>query len=89
MFKPLLYTKFLTVPILEHERAGSAIALKCQGPRRPCPIQHILQAVFVGQAIEATRAWMLRGGNHRQYSAPLAAICLTPSSAEDALTLLP
>ncbi len=79
----------LAALILEHERAGPAFALKCQGPRRPCPVQHILQAEFVGQAIEATRAGMLRGRHHGQHSAPLAVLRLMPSSAKGALTLLP
>ena len=65
------------------------LALKRQGPRRPRPIQHVLQAVFVGQAIEATRAGMLRGGHHGQHGAPFAAIRLTPGSAENALAVRP
>jgi len=79
----------LAARILEHQSVGSAFALKRQGLRRPRPVQRVFQAVFVGQAIEATQARTLRGRHHNQHGLPLAVIRLTPGSAEVALTVRP
>ena len=58
-------------------------------PHRPSTVQRILQSVFVSEAIEAGRCRVLRGGKHRQHGVPRAVGAIAPSSAEDALTVVP
>ena len=79
----------LAARILEDQHAVPVFALERQGSQRPRLVQHILQAVFVGQTIEVTRAGIFRGGHHDQHGAFLAIIRVTPGSAKSALPILP
>ena len=43
----------------------------------------------MSQPINKTWRWVFRGGKHGQHGGPVAITVITPSSAEDALTILP
>jgi hypothetical protein len=64
------------------------LAHKRQRPHRRPTVQFILQSVFVSQPINETRRGVFRGGKHGQHGGPEAIPVITPSSAEDALTIL-
>jgi hypothetical protein len=48
----------------------------------------ILQAIFVSQPTNEARLGVFIGEKHGQDSGPVAVTIITPSSAEDALTIL-
>jgi hypothetical protein len=62
---------------------------KRQRPHCRPTVQFIFQSVFVSQPINEAWRRVFRGGKHGQHGGPLAIIVITPSSAEDALTILP
>ena len=43
----------LAARILEHQHGPTGVAHEVQRPRRPCPVELILQLVFVREAIES------------------------------------
>ena len=79
----------LAARILEHQHGPAAVAPKFQRPCRPRPVQLILQAIFVSEAIEGGRYRMLPGGRHGKHRIPVAVGALAPCPAEDALAVLP
>ena len=79
----------VAVRILEHQHGPTALAHELQWSHRPRAVELVLQPIFVSEAIKAARGGMLRGGNHDKHGGPGAVIRLAPSSAEDALAILP
>src|SRR6267143_2563785 len=58
------------------------------GSRRPRIVQIVFQSVFVSEAIEAVRRWVLRSGKHNQDRVPVVG-AIAPSPAEDTIAVLP
>jgi hypothetical protein len=65
------------------------VAHKRERSHRGLTVQFILQSVFVSQPIDHAGCGVLGRGKHGQYSGPVAVTVVTPSSAKDALTVLP
>ena len=79
----------LAAGILQHQHGPAAVADELQRPHRPRPVQLVLQAVFVSQAIQGRRCRMLRGGQHGQHGVPVAVGARAPCPAEHAVAVLP
>jgi len=75
--------------VFDDEHRPPVLAHEVQRPHGPRAIQLILQAVFVGEAIEARGRGVLRGGLNNQHRAPVVVIAQAPPSAEDAFAVLP
>jgi hypothetical protein len=73
--------------ILEHERGPAGLTHQFQRPNRPGTVQLVLQAIFVGKAVQAGRQWLFRGGPRQQVIA--AGVVRAPSSVEDTLAVVP
>jgi len=76
----------LAAGVLEHQHGPTAVADELDRPRRPCPVELVLQVVFASKAIEGGRCRMFRGGQHGQHGGP---ITIDVASAEDAFVVLP
>ena len=79
----------LATRILHHQCGPAALLAKPQRPSGPGGVQFLPQPVFVGQAIESGRTWMLCGGQHGQNGAAAAVGVQPPFPAEDAFAVLP
>ena len=79
----------LAAGILEHQCGPTAFADELQRSCCPCPVQVVLQFIFVSEAIEGGRRRMLGGGQHCQHGAAVSVSAQAPSSAEDAVPVLP
>src|ERR1700719_2631678 len=77
----------LAAGILEHQHGPAALTNQLKRTRRPCPIQLLLQSIFVSKTIEGGRRGMLCSRQHGQHESRVVAMAI--SSAEDALTVLP
>ena len=81
--------KRLAARILQHQHGSAALLVKGQRPHRPCAVQRVLQSIFMRQAIQGRRCWLLRGGKHGQHVGPAAIGIPAPRAAEDAIAVLP
>src|SRR5262249_42816480 len=70
--------------IAEQQHRAPALMHKLYRPRSPRLVEVVLQRVFVSEAIEAVRRWVVSGGQHCQNCIRLAVM-----STEDAFTVLP
>src|SRR5262249_38567543 len=75
--------------ILEHQHGPSGIADEVQRPRRPRPVELVLQFEFMGKTIEACAGRVIAGGSNGQHGVLLAVIIQSPAAAEDAFAVLP
>lgn len=80
--------EWLATGILEDQHGPSTFANELKRMDRPCPVQILLQFIFMNQTIEGGRCWMFKRGQHRQYTGEMT-VTATLSSAEDAFTILP
>src|SRR6267154_27253 len=77
-------------PRVRKQQSGlPALAQKLQRPHYRRTVELILQSVFVSQPINKARRGVVRGGKHGQHGRPAAVTVIAPTSAEDALTVLP
>ena len=60
----------LAAGILEQQHDPTAFADELERSHRPCPVQLVLQSVFVSKTIEGGGCRMLRGGQHGQHGGP-------------------
>src|SRR4029077_137187 len=74
--------------ILEHQRHAAVVAGKRARSRRPGAVQIFLQFVFVSEAIEVVKHWLLRSGKHNEHCIPVAGT-IAPSPAEDTIAVPP
>src|SRR5262245_61158781 len=75
--------------VLEHQHGAPVLVYELQRPRCPPTIQFVLQSVFVRQAFQSARCRGLGGGHDGQHGGPAAVTAITPSSAEEEVTVLP
>jgi hypothetical protein len=81
--------EWLAAEILENQHRPTTVTHDLQWSHRPRAVEFVLQTTFVSKAIKAARSGLFRGGNHGNQGGPIAVIRLAPSSAEDALAILP
>src|SRR6266403_224175 len=67
---------------------GSQDRLWTFGDLSDIAAQLVFQSVFVSEAIEAVRRWVLRSGKHNQDRVPVVG-AIAPSPAEDTIAVLP
>ena len=80
----------LAAGILEHQHGPTAFGDELQRSHRPCPIQLVLQSIFVREAIEGGRRRMFPSGKHGQHGGAITVVGVASvASAEDTFAVLP
>jgi hypothetical protein len=78
----------LAARILEQEHGPTACAHELQRPHRPRQVQLVLQAIFVGEAIENGGLRVLAGGPHAQHGGLIAIGRFAPYAVQGKFAVL-